>query len=105
MGSSGKVFTWAGTHSNQEGTKMKTTFLLILIVALMTADAAPIFGFPQLTRPGLKEHGKNKFIAGAGIAGLGLLTGNAGITSLGTNLAGLGLKTKLAAHLFPSHGK
>ena len=51
------------------------------------------------------RHGKNKFIAGAGIAGLGLLTGNAGITSLGTNLAGLGLKTKLAAHLFPSHGK
>jgi len=71
----------------------------------MTADAAPIFEIPQLTRPGLKEHGKNKFIAGAGIAGFGLLTGNTGLTSLGTNLAGLGLKTKLAAHLFPSHGK
>jgi len=68
----------------------------------MTADAAPpIFGIPQLTRPGLKQHGKNKFIAGAGISGLGLLTGNAGISSLGTNVAGLGLKTKLAAHLFP----
>ena len=51
------------------------------------------------------RHGKNKFIAGAGIKGLGLLTGNAGITSLGTNLAGLGLKTKLAAHLFPSQGR
>merc|ERR1739838_1160947 len=102
---SGKVFTCAGTHCNKEDTKMKTTFFLILFVALMTADAAPIFGFPALTRPGLKEHGKNKFIAGAGIEGLGLLTANAGITSFGTNLAGLGLKTKLAAHLFPSHGK
>merc|ERR1739844_201091 len=87
--------------------KMKTTFFLILIVALMTADAAPpVFGIPPVAgRPGLKQHGKNKFIAGAGIAGLGLLTGNQGITNLGTNLAGLGLKTKLAAHLFPSHGK
>ena len=51
------------------------------------------------------RHGKNKFFVGAAIAGAGLLTGNQGITSLGTNLAGLGLKTKLAAHLFPSHGK
>merc|ERR1711935_123059 len=102
MGSSGKVFTCAGTHCNQEGTKMKTTFLLVLIVALMAVDAAPLFGFPELTKPGLKEHGKNKFLAGAGLAGIGLLTGNAGITSLGTNLAGLGLKTKVAAHLFPS---
>ena len=51
------------------------------------------------------RHGRNKFNAGAGLAVLGLLTGNAGITSLGTNLAGLGLKTKVAAHLFPSHGK
>ena len=51
------------------------------------------------------RHGKNKFIAGAAIAGAGLLTGNAGITSFGTNLAGLGLKTKLAAHLFPAQKK
>merc|ERR1711971_919904 len=104
MGSSDKFFTCAGTHCNQEDAKMKTTFFLILIVALMTADAAP-FGFPELTKPGLKELGKNKFIAGAGLAGFGFLTGNAGLASLGTNLAGLGLKTKVAAHLFPSHGK
>ena len=48
------------------------------------------------------RHGKNKFVVGAAIAGAGLLTGNQGITSLGTNVAALGLKTKLAAHLFPS---
>merc|ERR1712086_941453 len=101
MGSSGKVFTCTGTHCNQEGTKMKTTFLLVLIVALMTVDAAPIFGFPALTKPGLKEHGRNKFNAGAGLAVLGLLTGNAGITSLGTNLAGLGLKTSSPSFPFP----
>ena len=47
------------------------------------------------------RHGKNKFVVGAGLAGLGLLTGNTGLSNLGTNVAGLGLKTKLAAHLFP----
>merc|ERR1712172_49976 len=106
MGSSSKTFTCAGTHFKYITTKkakMKTTLFFILIVALMTAHAAP-FGIqiPQLTKPGLKEHGKNKFVVGAAIAGAGLLTGNKGITSLGTNVAALGLKTKVAAHLFPS---
>ena len=36
------------------------------------------------------RHGKNKFVVGAAIAGAGLLTGNKGITSLGTNVAALG---------------
>merc|ERR1712129_510633 len=101
MGTSSKTFTCDVTYFNHQEAKMKTTFFLILIVALMTADALP-FGIPQLTKPGLKEHGKNKFVVGAAIAGAGLLTGNQQITSLGTNVAALGLKTKLAAHLFPS---
>merc|ERR1712037_350148 len=101
MGSSSKAFTWGHTYLNHQEAKMKTTFFLILIVSLMTADALP-FGIPQLTKPGLKEHGKNKFVVGAAIAGAGLLTGNKGITSLGTNVAALGLKTKVAAHLFPN---
>merc|ERR1712150_357248 len=53
--------------------KMKTIFFLILIVALMTADAAPQlqqlgFGqFPGATIPGLKQHGKNQLFVGAAI--------------------------------------
>merc|ERR1711997_125190 len=64
MGSSSKDFTCAGTHFKYLTTKkakMKTTLFWILIVALMTADAAPFgIGIPQLTKPGLKEHGKKQ---------------------------------------------
>merc|ERR1711935_326043 len=79
MGSSSKAFTYDVTYFKHEEAKMKTTFFLILIVALMTANAAP---FPQLTKPGLKEYGKNKFVVGAAIAGAGLLTGNQGIAAI-----------------------
>jgi len=55
----------------------------------MTADAAPqFFGqFPGAvtTKPIVKQHGHNKFVVGAAAAGL--LNGNQGISSLGTNLA------------------
>merc|ERR1712008_352058 len=48
MGSS-KAFTCDVTYFNHQEAKMKTTFFLILIVALMTADALP-FGIPQIER-------------------------------------------------------
>ena len=47
------------------------------------------------------RHGRDKFIVGAAIKGAGLLTGNQQLQQLGAGIAGLGLKTKLAAHLFP----
>merc|ERR1712204_42570 len=81
--------------------KVKTTFFLILIVALMTADAAPqFFGqFPGAvtTKPFVKQHGHNKFVVGAA---------NQGISSLGTNLAAhqIGWAPSLPLpdrHLFP----
>ena len=47
------------------------------------------------------RHGRDKFIVGAAIKGAGLLTGNQQLQQLGGGIAALGLKTKLAAHLFP----
>ena len=55
-----------------------------------------ILNFLQFSR-----HGRDKFIVGAAIKGAGLLTGNQQLQQLGAGIAGLGLKTKLAAHLFP----
>ena len=55
-----------------------------------------ILSFIQFSR-----HGRDKFIVGAAIKGAGLLTGNQQLQQLGAGIAGLGLKTKLAAHLFP----
>ena len=43
--------------------------------------------------------GKAKIVTGAGLAGLGLLTGNSGLTNKGTQLAALGVGSKLLAHV------
>ena len=44
--------------------------------------------------------GRNKFIAGAGLAVAGTLLGNQDIANLGVGVAALGLGTKGLAHLF-----
>merc|ERR1712156_1150945 len=83
--------------------KMKQTLFLILIVALITAQAAPApigIGLPTfLTSPNrqnLKQHGRNKFAVGVGL--LGAVTGNQQLTNKGTGLAAAGLLTKGFAH-------
>ena len=48
----------------------------------------------------LVSHGKQKFWTGAGLYGLGAVTGNAGLKNTGAGLAKLGLLTKGAAHFF-----
>ena len=48
----------------------------------------------------LFSHGKQKFWTGAGLYGLGAVTGNAGLKNTGAGLAKLGLLTKGAAHFF-----
>merc|ERR1712078_123427 len=87
--------------------KMKQTLFWILIVALITAQAAPApigIGLPTfLTSPNrqnLKQHGRNKFAVGAGIGILGALTGNQALTNKGVGLATAGLATKAFAHAF-----
>jgi len=47
----------------------------------------------------LKKVGKAKIVTGAGLAGLGLLTGNSKLTNTGTKLAALGVGSKLLAHV------
>ena len=78
----------------------------VLAIALLASGVrpapapAPLFGI-NLTRGGLKNHGTNKVLVGAGLAGLGLLTNNRGITNLGTQTVGLGAGTLVASHFFP----
>ena len=43
--------------------------------------------------------GRGKILAGAGLAGLGLLTGNQGLQQAGGGLVGLGVASSLGAHL------
>ena len=46
------------------------------------------------------SHGKQKFWTGAGLYGLGAVTGNSGLKNVGGGLVKLGLLTKGAAHFF-----
>ena len=48
----------------------------------------------------LTSHGKQKFWTGAGLYGLGTVTGNQGLKNVGGGLAKLGLLTKVGAHFF-----
>jgi len=95
--------------------KMKQICVLILALALITAEAAPS---PQYyhrsrgrsygrsysrnngVRNTLKSVGRTKVLAGAGIGILGALTGNQQLQQTGGALVGLGLATKVGAHLF-----
>merc|ERR1712117_514225 len=90
-------------------TKMNKTFILILVLALITAEAAPRRRYYSSYRSsgrrngpnqGLKALGRNKFIAGAGLAVAGTILGNQDIANLGVGVAALGLGTKGLAHVF-----
>merc|ERR1711976_996933 len=95
-------------------TKMNKTFILILVLALITAEAAPrrtgYYGsnyrssgyrsYRNGPDQGLKALGRNKFVAGAGLAVAGTLLGNQDIANLGVGVAALGLGTKGLAHFF-----
>merc|ERR1712223_1152379 len=51
-------------------------------------------GFNRRPNQGLKNHGKQKFWTGAGLYGLGAVTGNSGLKNVGGGLVKLGLLTK-----------
>merc|ERR1711992_455369 len=86
--------------------KMKQTLFLILVVALITAQAAPapidlLSAFlPRPNRQSIKQHGRNKFAVGAALGAVGLISGNKGITDAGFGLAKAGLATYLSLMLF-----
>ena len=48
----------------------------------------------------LYSHGRDKFWTGAGLYGLGAVTGNNQLKNVGGGLAQLGLLTKVGAHFF-----
>merc|ERR1712203_175173 len=98
--------------------KMKQICVLILAMALITADAAPSprkyyrsRGRSYSRHSGyssgssgpnrfLKDVGRTKIIAGAGLGIVGALTGNAQLQQAGGGLVGLGVASSLGAHLF-----
>merc|ERR1712172_221068 len=96
--------------------KMKQICVLILALALITADAAPSprkyyqsrsYSHHSRYNSGssgpnkfLKDVGRTKILAGAGIGILGALTGNQGLQQAGGGLVGLGVASSLGAHLF-----
>merc|ERR1712127_535513 len=98
--------------------KMKQICVLILALALITADAAPsprkyyrsrgrsYSGHSSYNSGSngpnrfLKQVGTTKLLAGAGIGILGALTGNQQLQQAGGTLAVLGGATSIGAHLF-----
>merc|ERR1711997_1123376 len=98
------------------GDKMKQICVLILAMALITADAAPSPRKYCRSRSRsnsrhyssgssgpnrfLKDVGRTKIIAGAGLGIVGALTGNAQLQQAGGGLVGLGVASSLGAHLF-----
>ena len=51
------------------------------------------------------RHGTQKALIGAGLFGLGAITGNRGLQDTGAAIGALGLGTKLGAHILPSSGR
>merc|ERR1712021_138784 len=83
--------------------KMNKICILIVAMALITAEAAPRpqFGF-NFNQENLKDHGRNKFVVGAAVGLAGAVLGNQQIQQVGTGIAVLGLATKVGAHKFPT---
>merc|ERR1711963_348225 len=112
MGSSFEVFVLSilSKSSDKKERKNMKLCLLVFAVVLLSSEVTPapapikdiINAFvPQLTKPGLKNHGTNKVLVGAGIKGLGYLTNNQGLKNLGKQTIGAGAGTLVAAHFFP----
>merc|ERR1712038_1932164 len=92
MGSSFEVFVLSILSNFQKVVTRKKNMklcLLVFAVVLLSSEVTPapapikdiINAFvPQLTKPGLKNHGTNKVLVGAGIKGLGYLTNNQELT-------------------------
>merc|ERR1711971_210493 len=99
--------------------QIKQIFVLILALALITADAAPSprkyyrnRGRPYSSHHSgynsgssgpnkfLKDVGKTKIVKGAGLGIFGALTGNQQLEQAGGGLVGLGVASSLGAHLF-----
>jgi len=55
-------------------------------------------GFNRRPNQGLKSHGQQKFWTGAGLYGLGAVTGNSGLKNVGGGLVKLGVLSKVGAH-------
>merc|ERR1712109_93204 len=93
---------------------MKFCTILILVVAILMAEAAPrkyyrrryhsnqrtYGGYSSGPNQGLKNHGATKVATGLGLGALGLITGNQGLQNTGAGLVKLGLASKVAAHFF-----
>merc|ERR1712117_644905 len=110
MGSSFEEFVLSILSKKEKKKKNMKLCLLVFAVVLLSSEVttapAPIKDIinafvPQLTKPGLKNHGTNKVLVGAGIKGLGYLTNNQGLKNLGKQTIGAGAGTLVAAHFFP----
>merc|ERR1712045_282276 len=88
--------------------KMNKTSTLVLILALLVASEAlpaPQFFGINLNQESAKSHGTQKALIGAGLFGLGALTGSRGLQDTGAAIGAPGLGTKLGAHILPSSGR
>merc|ERR1711997_323443 len=86
--------------------KMSKLLILILALALITAEAAPQ-GWPQRTynsggntRQKLKTKGAALLGAGIGLKVVGGLINNPGLQQAGGAIAAVGVAKKVGAHLF-----
>merc|ERR1712212_840018 len=86
--------------------KMNKVLILILALALITAEAAPQ-GWPQRTfnsggntRQHLKTKGAILAVAGLGAKYIGAKTNNPALYNAGKTIAGAGVAKSVLAHLF-----
>merc|ERR1712072_1355536 len=88
----------------------KKLFILILALALVSVNGRPRPQFGNLgalnpsnwTKQGGKNHGTTKLLTGAGLWGLGAVTGNQALQRTGEGLKGLGVATLIGSHLLPN---
>merc|ERR1711990_523624 len=100
------VTRWASKNFSKMMNKTSTTlfFILALLVASEALPAPQFFGI-NLNQESAKQHGTQKALIGAGLFGLGAITGNQGLQDTGAAIGALGLGTKLGAHILPSSGR
>merc|ERR1712045_1092848 len=81
--------------------KMNKTSTLVLILALLVASEAlpaPQFFGINLNQESAKSHGTQKALIGAGLFGLGAITGNRGLQDTGAAIGALGLGKTWSSH-------
>jgi len=88
---------------------MNKVFILVLALALISVNGRPRPQFnlgalnpANWTKQGGKNHGTTKLLTGAGLWGLGAVTGNQALQRTGEGLKGLGVATLIGSHLLPN---